>query len=94
MAKFELVEFTTDTKTYNTPGAIVREPTALGYHFINTGSCIVFINNLPLYPSGVFDTMYSGYKDKSTYNIRFDNSVIPIPNPELTVITFNQTNTK
>jgi hypothetical protein len=92
MANFQLVEFTTDTKTYNQAGAIVREPQALGYHFVNTGSCIVYINNLPLYPSGVFDTMYIGCKDKSTYNIRFDATVTPIPNPELTVITFNQTN--
>lgn len=90
MSKFELVEFTTDTKTYNVAGAIVREPSALGYHFVNTGSVIVFINNLPLYPSGVLDTMYSGYKDKSLYNIRFDSSVTPIPNPELTVVTYNQ----
>ena len=90
MSKFDLVEFTTDTKTYNVAGAIVREPSALGYHFVNTGSVIVYINNLPLYPSGVLDTMYSGYKDKSLYNIRFDASVIPIPNPELTVITYNQ----
>lgn len=90
MSNFQLVEFTTDTKTYNQAGAIVREPSALGYHFVNTGSVICFINNLPLYPSGVFDTMYIGCKDKSLYNIRFDSSVVPIPNPELTVITFNQ----
>jgi hypothetical protein len=90
MSKFELVEFTTDTKTYNKSGAIVREPSALGYHFVNTGSVICYVNNLPLYPSGVLDTMYIGCRDKSLYNIRFDSSVMPIPNPELTVITFNQ----
>jgi hypothetical protein len=92
MNTFKLVQFTTDTKTYNKAGALIKEPNALGYHFVNTGSCIIFINNLPLYPSGVLDTMYSGYKDLSTYNIRFDASVLPIPNPELTVITYNQTN--
>jgi hypothetical protein len=90
MANFQLVEFTTDTKTYTQAGAITREPTALGYHFVNTGGCIVFINNLPLYPSGVLDTMYIGCKDKSLYNIRFDAT--SLVNPELTVITFNQTN--
>ena len=92
MSIFKLVEFTTDTKTYNLAGALVKEPTALGYHFVNTGSCIIYINNLPLYHSGVLDTMYSGYQDKSTYNIRFDASVLPIPNPELTVITYNKIN--
>ena len=69
MANFQLVEFTTDTKTYTKAGAITRELTALGYHFVNTGGCIVCINNLPLYPSGVLDTMYIGCKDKSLYNI-------------------------
>jgi hypothetical protein len=90
MANFQLVEFTTDTKTYTKAGAITRELTALGYHFVNTGGCIVYINNLPLYPSGVLDTMYIGCKDKSLYNIRFDAT--SLVNPELTVITFNQTN--
>lgn len=90
MNQFQLVEFTTDTKTYNQAGAIVREPNALGYHFVNTGSTIVYINNFVLYPSGVLDTMYVGCKDKSIYNIRFDASVQPIVNPELTIITFNQ----
>lgn len=84
-----LVKFTTDTKTYNKAGAIVRENTALGYHFVNTGSTICFINNLALYPSGVWDTMYSGYIDVSLYNISFDSSIQPIVNPELTVITYN-----
>jgi hypothetical protein len=87
---FELVSFTTDTKAYHVAGKVDRQAETLGYHFVNTGGCIVFINDLPLYPSGVFDTMYSGYKDKNMYTIRFDNSVTPIPNPELTVITFNQ----
>lgn len=90
MSKFQLVEFTIDTKTYIAAGAIVREPTALGFHFVNTGSTIVYINNLPLYPSGVLDTMIPGYKDKSLYNIKFDSSVQPIVNPELTVITYNE----
>lgn len=90
MKNFDLLEFTTDVKTYNQPGAIITEKTAIGFHFVNTGSVIVFINNFPLYPSGVLDTMYIGCKDKSKYNIRFDTSVVPIPNPELTVITFNQ----
>ena len=44
MSKFQLVEFTIDTKTYIAAGAIVREPTALGFHFVNTGSTIVYIN--------------------------------------------------
>lgn len=90
MSIFKLVEFTTDTKTYNKAGALIKEPNALGYHFINTGGCIVYINNLPIYPSGVLDTMYSGYSDKSTYNIRFDAT--SLINPELTVITYNKTN--
>lgn len=87
---YELVKFTTGVKTYNLSGTILREENTLGYHFINTGSVIVFINNIPIYPSGVLDTFYPLSKDISKYTIRFDASVIPIPNPELTVIIFNQ----
>jgi hypothetical protein len=86
----ELVKFTTDVKTYTQPGKIERSENAIGFHLINTGSVIVYVNNFPIYPSGVFDTMYSGYSDQSQYTIRFDTTVIPIPNPELTVITFNR----
>lgn len=87
---FDFVEFTTDVKTYNKAGDIFKDDNVLGYHICNTGSCIVFINQFPLYPSGVLDTMLIGYKDKSKYTIRFDTSVIPVPNPEITVITFNK----
>lgn len=89
MQNFDLIKFTTDTKQYRQAGAIIREKQTLGYHFVNTGSVICYINNLPLYPSGVFDTMLIGYKDTSLYNIRFDISTLPA-NTELTVITFNQ----
>ena len=88
--KFELLRFAIDVKKYTQAGSIVTEPGAIGYHFVNTGSTIVFINQFPLYPSGILDTMYMGCKDVSKYTIRFDTSVMPIPNPELTIITFNQ----
>lgn len=88
----DLVKFTTSFKTYTQAGAILREETTLGYHFVNTGGVIVYINNFPLYPSGILDTMYSNYMDVSKYTIRFDTSVTPIPNPELTVIMFNKEN--
>lgn len=88
--KFELLKFAVDVKKYTQAGAIVTETSAIGYHFVNTGAVIVYINQFPLYPSGVLDTMYMGCKDISKYQIRFDTSVTPIPNPELTVITFNQ----
>jgi hypothetical protein len=90
MSNFQLVNFTTGTKIYSTSGTIERDPNTLGYHFINTGSVIVYINNIPVYPSGVLDTMYPLCKDVSKYTIRFDTSVLPVPNPELTVIIFNQ----
>jgi hypothetical protein len=88
--RFEFVEFTTDNKSYRVAGDIFKDDNVLGYHICNTGNCIAYINNFPLYPSGVLDTMLIGYKDKSKYTIRFDTSVLPIPNPEITVITFNK----
>lgn len=86
----QIINFTTDTKIYTEAGAIVREPNTLGFHFVNTGNNIVFINNLPIYPSGVFDTMYYGMKDVSKYYIRFD--IVIGANNELTCISFNQAN--
>jgi hypothetical protein len=83
----QFTEFTTDFKTYSTAGDIFRDDNILGYHIVNTGNCVAYINNFPLWPSGVLDTMFQGYKDKSKYTIRFDNTT-PV-NPEITVITFN-----
>lgn len=86
-----LIKFTTSTKVYTEAGVVERDPNTLGFHFVNTGAVIVYINNLPIYPSGVFDTMYSGYKDVSKYSFKFDTT-IPGSNTELTTITFNQSN--
>jgi len=86
----ELVNFVSSNKTYNKPGTILRQKETIGYHFVNTGDVIVFINGLPLHPSGVWDTMYPGYRDVSLYTIRFDNSILPVVNPELTVIMYSQ----
>lgn len=88
--EFQFVNFTTDVKAYQNAGDIFRNDDVLGYHIVNTGSCLVFVNNFPLFPSGVLDTMLIGYKDKSKYTIRFDQSVQPVPNPEVTVITFSK----
>ena len=90
MSKFELLNFRIDVKKYTEAGSTVTEPDAIGYHFVNTGSVLLYINQFPLYPTGVLDTMYMGCRDKSIYTIRFDQSVQPIPNPELTIITFNE----
>jgi hypothetical protein len=88
MAKYELLEFTTNTRFYSQAGAIEKSNDDLGYHFVNTGSVICYINSLPLYPSGVLDTMYAGYKDRSLYNIKFDTAAGT--NPELLVLTYQQ----
>jgi len=84
----QLVKFTTNTKTYNKAGSIEKNDSVLGYHFVNTGSIICFVNNLPLYPSGVLDTMYANYKDRSLYNIRFD--LASGTNAELLVFTYEE----
>jgi hypothetical protein len=83
-----LTQFTTDFKTYSVAGDIFRDNNVLGYHIVNTGNCVAYINNFPLWPSGVLDTMFITYQDKSKYTIRFDNTT-PV-NPEITVITFNK----
>ncbi len=85
--KFDLVPFDTSFKVYIEAGAILRDEKTIGYHIVNTGNCVAFINNFPLYPSGVLDTLYSGYQDFSLYNVKF---TVGGANPEITVITFNK----
>lgn len=81
----EAIKFVTDFRTYTQAGKVIRYDTTLGFHFINSGADLVFVNQFPLYPSAVLDTMIAGSQDMSVYQIRFDGSV----NPELSVITFN-----
>jgi hypothetical protein len=85
--KFDLVPFDTSFRTYRTSGALLRDENTIGYHIVNTGNCIAFVNNFPLYPSGVLDTLYSGYQDFSLYNVKFE---VGGGSPEVTVITFNK----
>ena len=86
----ESIKFTTATKAYRKAGAIDTNPNVIGYHFINTGACLCYINDIPLYPSSVFDTVYYGMQDKSIYNIQFDTTTTPQPQTEVTVITFSK----
>jgi hypothetical protein len=88
MAKYELLNFSTNTKIYNQAGKIEQNKDDIGYHFVNTGSVICYVNSLPLYPSGVLDTMYAGYKDNSLYTIKFDTAAGT--NTELLVLTYTQ----
>jgi hypothetical protein len=88
MPKYELLNFTTNTKIYNQAGKIEQNKDDIGYHFVNTGSVICYVNSLPLYPSGVLDTMYAGYKDNSLYTIKFDTTAGT--NTELLVLTYTQ----
>lgn len=81
----QLIKFTTQTRKYSASGGIYKDKNTIGYHIVNTGGCLVQVNGLPLYPSGVLDTMYSGYQDISQYNILFEAGG---SNPEVTVITF------
>lgn len=87
MAKFNLVNFDTTFNSYREASAIETNENVLGFHIVNTGDCVAYINNFPLYPSGVLDTMYSGYSDRSLYRVKFEAGGV---NPEITVITFNQ----
>ena len=82
----KLIEFITDTKTYTQAGGIFTYANTIGFHFINSGNTICYINAMPLYPNGVLDTMIPGFKDCNKYNIRFSAGT----NSELTVLTFNE----
>lgn len=86
------MKFTTNTIIYaaTDSGTIVfRDDKTLGYQFINTGNCAVWINNFLLFPDCVFKTMETGMIDATSYRINFVQfNACATDNAELTVILY------
>lgn len=83
-----LIKITTESKDYTKAGNIDWSDKAVGYEFYNSGSTLLYINEMPLQPGSVLDTMYSGFQDVTKYRLRFDTTVTPPINPRLTVVTY------
>lgn len=72
------MKFKAEFKTYDKNGALDTSPDALGYEFINSGNCTVFINELKLPPGASWKSFQFGAIDATPYRFRF------VPNPNLT----------
>lgn len=71
-------------------GTIVfRDAKTIGYQFINTGNCAVWLNNFLLQPNAVLKTVESQMIDATSYRmnfIQFDSCATA--NAELTVLLY------
>lgn len=57
-------------KNYNTNQPIYRDNNTIGYKFVNTGNCIVYVNEVKLNPCDELNTMFSGMRDQTLWRCR------------------------
>lgn len=86
------MKFTIATITYlaKDSGTVVfRDERTIGYQFINTGNCAVWLNNFLLQPNSVLKTVESQMIDKTSYRMNFVQfSSCATDNAELTVLLY------
>lgn len=86
------MKFTVNTILYGAAdsGSVVfRDADTLGYQFINTGNCAVWINNFLLLPDTVWKSFEAGMIDTTSYRINFQQfNSCATDNAELTVILY------
>lgn len=90
-----MINFKTDTVIYSskdTGTAVFRDNNTIGYQFINTGNCAVYLNNYLLQPQTTWKTFETGYSDQTVYRMNFQDSFssCAVINSELTVIIYNK----
>jgi len=70
---------------------IWRNENVLGYIFINTGNCVVKLNNFKLNPGGVYKTFETGCQDMTKWQIILETfSPCSITNAELTTLIYER----
>jgi len=88
MTKFKL-----DTVIYSSKDSgtsIFRDDKTLGYIFINTGNCSVWLNNYLLLPNSSLKTYEPQSKDCTIYRMIFNPfDTCSTENSELTVLIYN-----
>lgn len=74
----------------DTGTAVFRDSKTLGYCFINTGNCSVFLNNFLLQPNTSYKTFENSCKDNTVYRMVFNSfDSCSVNNAELTVVIYN-----
>jgi hypothetical protein len=88
-----MTKFKISTSTYylKDNGTVVyRDAKTIGYCFINTGNCVVQLNNFVLQPNSVFKTYEPNCVDLTQWRILFNSfSTCSQLNAELTVLIYN-----
>lgn len=86
------MEFAINTVLYSAKdsGTVVfRDEKTIGYQFINSGNCPVWLNNYLLYPGDCWKTLEPGMIDKTSYRmnfVQFDSCATT--NAELTALIY------
>lgn len=71
--------------------AVFRDDSTLGYIFVNTGNCSVWLNNYLLQPNSSLKTYEPMGCDKTVYRMNFNTfNACSTDNSELTVIIYNK----
>jgi hypothetical protein len=87
-------KFKVDTILYSskdTGTAVFRDELTIGYIFINTGNCAIYLNNYLLQPNSTFKTFEPDCCDCTLYRMTFNPfNTCSIDNSELTVIIYNK----
>lgn len=89
-----MTRFKTDTVIYSKKDsgtAVFRDANTLGYIFINTGNCSVWLNNYLLQPNSSLKTFEPNCCDCTVYRMNFNTfNQCSIDNSELTVLIYNK----
>jgi hypothetical protein len=88
------MQFTISTITYKFPANgqyVFRNERTIGYMFINTGNCILTLNQIKLNPGAVLKTLETGMIDMTRYQILLDVfNTCSGTNAELTTLIYER----
>jgi hypothetical protein len=89
-----MIKFAISTKLYtgNDNGQFIwRNDNVLGYIFINTGNCVLRLNNYKLNPGGVYKTFETNCQDTTKWQIIWESfNPCSITNAELTTLIYEK----
>lgn len=91
-----MIYFKLDTVIYSKKDsgtAVFRDSNTIGYIFINTGNCSIWLNNYLLQPNSSLKTFEPMCVDCTTYRMIFNTfNTCSTNNSELTVLIYNKSN--
>lgn len=89
-----MTRYKLDTILYShkdTGTSVYRDDSTLGYIFVNTGNCSIWLNNYLLQPNSSLKTYEANCCDCTVYRMTFNSfDSCSTNNSELTVIIYNK----